>query len=212
MKAFIKGLLHHHPSLFSDDMGNLVDNYLDDIQFLARTKHKNTLQILIAEYWADQLGIELNHDKREVLKSSTRHLGFFIDLDSKMITITSKHRVKVSQFFDKFLIMRKNGRLLVKALQRMLGLQIWISTVFKVARQFLTSICDLLRNAGNKTYIYPRQHKSLISRVVFDLKFWRRFVKSNPTSPYDALLRRLPICYFMQIIPPLTTLWGYFGR
>ena len=31
MKAFIKGLLHHHPSLFSDDMGNLVDNYLDDI-------------------------------------------------------------------------------------------------------------------------------------------------------------------------------------
>ena len=49
MKAFIKGLLHHHPSLFSDEMGSLVDNYLDDIWFLAQTEHKNTLQILIAE-------------------------------------------------------------------------------------------------------------------------------------------------------------------
>ena len=25
MKAFVKGLVHHHPDLFSDDMGNLVD-------------------------------------------------------------------------------------------------------------------------------------------------------------------------------------------
>ena len=31
MKAFVKGLLHHHPTLFSDDLGPLVDNYLDDI-------------------------------------------------------------------------------------------------------------------------------------------------------------------------------------
>ena len=31
MKAFVKGLLHHHPSLFSDKLGSLVDNYLDDI-------------------------------------------------------------------------------------------------------------------------------------------------------------------------------------
>ena len=31
MKAFIKGLLHHHPSLFSDNLGKLVGNYLDDI-------------------------------------------------------------------------------------------------------------------------------------------------------------------------------------
>ena len=30
MKAFIRGLLHHHPSLFSDDLGPLVGNYLDD--------------------------------------------------------------------------------------------------------------------------------------------------------------------------------------
>ena len=31
MKAFIKGLLHHHPNLFSDGLGKLVNNYLDDI-------------------------------------------------------------------------------------------------------------------------------------------------------------------------------------
>ena len=31
MKAFVRGLIHHHPSLFSDQLGPLVDNYLDDI-------------------------------------------------------------------------------------------------------------------------------------------------------------------------------------
>ena len=31
MKAFVKGLVHHHPSLFTDELGQLVDNYLDDI-------------------------------------------------------------------------------------------------------------------------------------------------------------------------------------
>ena len=31
MKAFVKGLLHHHPELFSDDLGPLVENYLDDV-------------------------------------------------------------------------------------------------------------------------------------------------------------------------------------
>ena len=31
MKAFIRGLLHHHPNLFADKLGPLVDNYLDDI-------------------------------------------------------------------------------------------------------------------------------------------------------------------------------------
>ena len=31
MKAFVKGLVHHHPELFTDDAGPLVDNYLDDI-------------------------------------------------------------------------------------------------------------------------------------------------------------------------------------
>ena len=31
LKAFIKGLIHHHPDLFTDDLGPLIDNYLDDI-------------------------------------------------------------------------------------------------------------------------------------------------------------------------------------
>ena len=31
MKAFVRGLLHHHPTLLSDVLGPLVDNYLDDI-------------------------------------------------------------------------------------------------------------------------------------------------------------------------------------
>ena len=31
MKAFVKGLIHHHPELFTDSMGPLVDSYLDDI-------------------------------------------------------------------------------------------------------------------------------------------------------------------------------------
>ena len=31
MKAFVRGLMHHHPSLFTDQLGPLVDNYLDDI-------------------------------------------------------------------------------------------------------------------------------------------------------------------------------------
>ena len=52
MKAFVRGLLHHHPTLFSDDLGPLVDNYLDDIWFLGDSRMKNKLQILIAEFWA----------------------------------------------------------------------------------------------------------------------------------------------------------------
>ena len=31
MKAFVKGLVHHHPRLFGDHVGPLVANYLDDI-------------------------------------------------------------------------------------------------------------------------------------------------------------------------------------
>ena len=49
MKAFVKGLLHHHPKLFADGGGKLVDNYLDDIWFLAESSQKNKLQLLIAE-------------------------------------------------------------------------------------------------------------------------------------------------------------------
>ena len=50
MKAFVKGLRHHHPALFADGFGPLVDNYLDDIWFLADTKERNRLQLLITEY------------------------------------------------------------------------------------------------------------------------------------------------------------------
>ena len=50
MKAFVKGLLHHHPELFSDDLGPLVDNYLDDIWFVADSREKNLLQLQVAEY------------------------------------------------------------------------------------------------------------------------------------------------------------------
>ena len=31
MRAFVKGLIYHHPDLFADNLGPLVDNYLDDI-------------------------------------------------------------------------------------------------------------------------------------------------------------------------------------
>ena len=31
MKAFVKGLVHHHPDLFTDKGGWLINNYLDDI-------------------------------------------------------------------------------------------------------------------------------------------------------------------------------------
>ena len=50
MKAFVRGLIHHHPNLFSDRLGNLVDNYLDDIWFLADTTEKNRLQMMVAEW------------------------------------------------------------------------------------------------------------------------------------------------------------------
>ena len=50
MKAFVKGLVHHHPALFTDDLGPLVDNYLDDIWFLGDNADRNKLQMLVAEF------------------------------------------------------------------------------------------------------------------------------------------------------------------
>ena len=50
MKAFVKGLVHHHPALFTDAMGPLVDNYLDDIWFVGKSACRNRLQMLIAEW------------------------------------------------------------------------------------------------------------------------------------------------------------------
>ena len=50
MKAFVRGLIHHHPNLFFDRLRNLIDNYLDDIWFLADTAEKNQLQMMVAEW------------------------------------------------------------------------------------------------------------------------------------------------------------------
>ena len=86
---------------------------------------KNRLQILIAEWWADWLGIELNHDKREPVLTATRHLGFAMDLEGKMLSVTKKHHRKIIAHFNRFLaIVRGRGRIRVKEVQKMLGLQI----------------------------------------------------------------------------------------
>ena len=194
MKAFVRGLLHHHPELFSDALGPLVDNYLDDIWFLADSVEKNRLQILVAEFWARWLGIQLNLDKRELPSSSTRHLGFVVELKRKVVMVTQKHRRKITAYFKNFLVaVRKNERLSVRGVQRMLGLQIWISTVFRVARQFLTSICDILKISAQRTYFYPRRHPGLVARAVRDLTFWRRFVTGTAAAGFDYLLNRMPV-------------------
>ena len=115
MKAFVRGLLHHHPKLFSDQFGPLTDNYLDDIWFVADSEEKNRLQLLVAEFWANWLGIQLNNDKRELPASATRHLGFFIDLQRKAVMITQKHKRKITVFFDNFLVAaRKKERLSIR--------------------------------------------------------------------------------------------------
>ena len=63
MKAFVKELIHHHPVLFSNDLGPLVGNHLVDIWVTAATEEKNRLQLLVAEWGAKWLGIELNDGK-----------------------------------------------------------------------------------------------------------------------------------------------------
>ena len=74
----------------------------------------------------------------------------------------------------------------------MLGLQIWISTVFAVMRQFLTSTCDMLRMTQHRSYFFPRRHKDLVARVIFDLKHWRRFILKAPAAKFNYVLSRLP--------------------
>ena len=88
MKAFTKGLVHHHPDLFSDDMGNLFDSYLDDIWFLAKTREKNMLQLLVVEYWASWLGIQLNYWNRRLPFSEVQYLGFDINLPRNVVLVT----------------------------------------------------------------------------------------------------------------------------
>ena len=41
IKAFVKGLVHHHLTLFTDELGALIDNYLEDIYFLGKSTDKN---------------------------------------------------------------------------------------------------------------------------------------------------------------------------
>ena len=194
MKAFVKGLIHHHPELFKDNLGNLVDNYLDDVWFLADTVEKNKLQLLVAEYWAEGLDIELNHDKTEPACSTTRHLGFSIDLKQKLITATKKHKRKIMGYFKGFLWAARLGKgIRIKYIQKLLGLQIWISTVFPVTREFLTSTCDILRISGTYSHFHPRKHQGLVARTIADLKFWRNFISRSPTATFDFILNRLPV-------------------
>ena len=86
----------------------------------------------------------------------------------------------------------KLGRLLVKDIKRMLLLQIWISIVFRVVRQFLTSNCDLLFLVGTKAYLYPRKYAGLMSSIVIDLKYWRPFVSCEPKLTLQNVLGCLP--------------------
>ena len=129
------------------------------------------LQLLIAEWWAKWLGIELNDGKRELPCASTRHLGFEINLKNKFVGVTEKHSRRFVVFFSQFMLsVKNNGRIPIRDLQKILGLQIWIRTVFRVLRQFLTSTCDALRVSQGGKFLYPRKHKELVARMIFDLK------------------------------------------
>ena len=125
--------------------------------------------------------------------------------------ITQKHRDKVLSFFDSFLASaRAKGRISVKRIQRMLGLQIWICTVFRVARQFLTSACDILKISVKFTFFYTRRHPALVARAIRDLWFWRRFVCSSTEASFNYLLNRLPINDGYMSCDASTT-WGMAG-
>ena len=145
---------------------------------------------------------------------ATRHLGFYLDLHHKMISVTAKHKWKILRFFNRVILSAtNNGRIPVKDIQRMLGLQIWICTVFRVTRQFLTSTCDVIRLSQPpklKKFFFPRKHPALTARLVFDLKFWRRFVKGSPHLSFDFILGRLPRneCYLSS---DASSLFGMAG-
>ena len=81
--------------------------------------------MLVAEFWAKWLGIELNDDKRELPQAQTRQLGFRIDLRSKMLAITQKHKRKAVAIFNNILALLRTGRgIPCRTVQRLLGLQI----------------------------------------------------------------------------------------
>ena len=139
------------------------------------------------------MGIQLNFEKRELPATKTRHLGFIIDLVRKVVLITDKHTRKILSFFDYFraAIRRKQGIPIIN-LQKMLGLQIWISTAFRVAHQFLTSVCDIIRVTGKSHFFRPARFPGLVVRATKDLSFYRRFVTKGSTMTFDYLLCRLP--------------------
>ena len=56
----------------------------------------------------------------------------------------------------------------------------------------MTSICDIIRATGRHSHFYPRKHKVLTKRVVFDISFWRRFVVGDPESSFSYFLGHLP--------------------
>ena len=135
----------------------------------------------------------MNHDKRELPCSATRHLGFHIDLVRKAVCVTGKQQNKVVKYFDHFVCaVRRKGRIRIRNIQKMLGLQIWIGTVFRITRQFITSTCDILRVNSGGSFFYPRKQHILTARALCDLKFWRRFITSSPTAGFDYLLNRMP--------------------
>ena len=48
--------------------------------------------------------MELNDEKREPPRAATCHLGFQIDLQQKIVSITQKHSGKILNFFKRFII------------------------------------------------------------------------------------------------------------
>ena len=116
-----------------------------------------------------------------------------VDLFKKAVFVTGKHRSRVLSFFGLFLkTVRVKKRIRLRTIQRMLGLQIWIGTVFRITRQFLTSTCDIIRVTGNAEFYYPRRFQLLTARAIIDLKFWRRFITSLPSAHFDYILNHLP--------------------
>ena len=49
-----------------------------------------------------------------------------------------------------------------------------------------------MKFSDNLRFFYPRKHKQLVKRVLFDLKFWRRFITARPQLGFDYMLGNLP--------------------
>ena len=50
----------------------------------------------------------------------------------------------------------------------------------------------MLRVSQHSSYFFPRRHKNLVARVVFDLRHWRRFILKAPAAKFNYVLSRLP--------------------